>query len=154
MATLDLTDAPLDGDMAVIMSGLMSFNASDVGPPERRSLAVFIRGDDGKVIGGLLGVTAWGWLFTQWLFVPEALRGREWPAGCSPRRKPKPWNADATAPGSTPSIRTRCEPMSARAMWPSVHSPTSRPAAAGRSCKAARRNILISYVIPSSRWAP
>ncbi|MBO9099073.1 MULTISPECIES: GNAT family N-acetyltransferase [unclassified Rhizobium] len=76
MATLDLTDAPLDGDMAVIMSGLMSFNASDVGPPERRSLAVFIRGDDGKVIGGLLGVTAWGWLFTQWLFVPEALRGQ------------------------------------------------------------------------------
>lgn len=73
---LDLTDTPLDADMAVIMSGLTGFNTADVGPPERRPLAVLIRDDDGKVIGGTLGFTAWGWLFTQWLFVPEVLRGQ------------------------------------------------------------------------------
>jgi GNAT superfamily N-acetyltransferase len=78
MATpqLDLTDAPSDGDMAIIMSGLTAFNTADVGPAERRSLAVLIRDDDGKVIGGMFGFTGWDWLFTQWLFIPEALRGQ------------------------------------------------------------------------------
>src|ERR1700712_1700722 len=73
---LDLTDTPSDGDMAVVMSGLTAFNTADVGPSERRSLAVFIRDADGKVIGGMFGYTGWDWLFTQWLFIPEALRGQ------------------------------------------------------------------------------
>ncbi len=73
---LDLTDAPVDADMAVIMSGLTGFNTADVGPPGRRPLAVLIRDDNGQIIGGTLGFTAWGWLFTQWLFVPEPLRGQ------------------------------------------------------------------------------
>jgi GNAT superfamily N-acetyltransferase len=73
---LDLTDAPSDGDLAIIMSGLTAFNTADVGPSERRSLAVFIRDDAGKVIGGMFGYTGWDWLFTQWLFIPESLRGR------------------------------------------------------------------------------
>ena len=73
---LDLTDTPRDDDMAVVMSGLTAFNATDVGPSERRSLAVFIRDDDGKVVGGMFGYTGWDWLFTQWLFIPETLRGQ------------------------------------------------------------------------------
>jgi GNAT superfamily N-acetyltransferase len=73
---LNLTDAPSDSDMAVVMSGLTAFNTADVGPSERRSLAVFIRDDGGKVIGGMFGYTGWDWLFTQWLFIPESLRGQ------------------------------------------------------------------------------
>lgn len=73
---LDLTDAPSDGDMAIIMSGLTAFNTADVGPSQRRSLAVLIRGDDDAVVGGMFGYTGWGWLFTQWLFIPEPLRGQ------------------------------------------------------------------------------
>lgn len=73
---LDLTDTPADADMAVIMSGLTGFNTADVGPPGRRPLAVLIRDDDGSVVGGTLGSTAWGWLYIQWLFVPERLRGQ------------------------------------------------------------------------------
>ena len=78
MATpqLDLTDEPADADMAVIMSGLTGFNTADVGPPGRRPLAVLIRDEDGSVVGGTLGSTAWGWLYIQWLFVPERLRGQ------------------------------------------------------------------------------
>ena len=78
MATpqLDLTDEPADADMAVIMNGLTGFNTADVGPPGRRPLAVLIRDEDGSVVGGTLGSTAWGWLYIQWLFVPERLRGQ------------------------------------------------------------------------------
>jgi hypothetical protein len=54
---LDLTDAPSDGDTAVVMQGLTAFNTVDVGPSDRRALAVFIRDDDGKVIGGMFGYT-------------------------------------------------------------------------------------------------
>lgn len=73
---LELTDVPSDVDMAVIMSGLTDFNAADIGPSNRRPLAILIRDDDGKVVGGMFGYTGWDWLFTQWLFIPEALRGQ------------------------------------------------------------------------------
>ena len=75
MMKLDVTATPLPEDVAAIADGLTAFNEADVGPSERSPLAVLIRDVEGKVIGGTNGYTAWGWLFTQWLFVPEALRG-------------------------------------------------------------------------------
>jgi GNAT superfamily N-acetyltransferase len=74
--TFDLTDAPTDAEIAAVSTGLTDFNVSDVGPSGRRTLAVLVRNESGNVIGGTLGYTGWGWLFTQWLFVPEALRGQ------------------------------------------------------------------------------
>jgi GNAT superfamily N-acetyltransferase len=76
MFDLELTDAPSEGDLAAISSGLTAFNAADVGPSGRRTLAILIRDRAGNTTGGISGYTGWGWLFTQWLFVPEALRGR------------------------------------------------------------------------------
>ncbi|TCL74732.1 GNAT family N-acetyltransferase [Rhizobium sp. BK251] len=76
MPLLDLTDEPSESDLSVISDGIAHFNDEDIRPSERRPLAVLIRDDDGKVIGGLSGRTAWGWLFVQLLFVPEALRGQ------------------------------------------------------------------------------
>jgi GNAT superfamily N-acetyltransferase len=76
MPLFDLTDAPSEGDLAAIGEGLTAFNAADIGPSKRRSLAVLIRNEGGKTIGGISGYTAWGWLFTAWLFVPETLRGQ------------------------------------------------------------------------------
>ncbi|CDN54886.1 Blasticidin S-acetyltransferase [Neorhizobium galegae bv. officinalis bv. officinalis str. HAMBI 1141] len=75
MTQLDVTASPSPEELAVIGEGLTAFNDADVGPSERKPLAVLIRNVDDKVIGGLSGYTAWGWLFTQWLFVPETLRG-------------------------------------------------------------------------------
>jgi GNAT superfamily N-acetyltransferase len=76
MVELSLTDKPFESDLAAISSGLTDFNAADVGPSERRPLAVFIHDATGNAIGGMSGYTGWGWLFTQWLFVPENLRGQ------------------------------------------------------------------------------
>ncbi|MFB9952278.1 GNAT family N-acetyltransferase [Rhizobium puerariae] len=74
-AQFEVTASPLPEDLATIGDGLSAFNDADVGPSGRKPLAVLIRDAEGKVIGGLHGYTAWGWLFTQWLFIPEALRG-------------------------------------------------------------------------------
>jgi GNAT superfamily N-acetyltransferase len=76
MPQLDLTATPSQEDLAVINERLTGFNAEDVGPSGRQSVAVFIRDADGKAVGGLSGYTAWGWLFTQWLFVPAEFRGQ------------------------------------------------------------------------------
>src|ERR1700761_7427409 len=76
MTALDVTETPSERDMAVIAERLTGFNAEDVGPSGRRVVAVVIRDEDGQAQGGLSGYTAWGWLFTQLLFVPPEYRGQ------------------------------------------------------------------------------
>ncbi|ARM89405.1 GCN5-related N-acetyltransferase protein [Rhizobium sp. CIAT894] len=75
MPAFELTASPSPEELAVITDALSAFNNSDVGPADRRPLAVLIRDTDGKVTGGLSGFTAWGWLFTQMLYIPDTLRG-------------------------------------------------------------------------------
>lgn len=74
--TLDVTTAPSPDDLSVIGTGLTAFNEAEVGPAERQLIAVLIRNAKGHVLGGLSGYTAWNWLFTQLLFIPEDLRGQ------------------------------------------------------------------------------
>lgn len=76
--TLSVTAAPTAAEMAAIGDGLAGFNQSDVGPANREALAVLLRDDDGAIVGGLLGYTAWGWLYTQWLWLSESQRGAGW----------------------------------------------------------------------------
>ncbi|MHC2219090.1 GNAT family N-acetyltransferase [Rhizobium leguminosarum] len=75
MPEFELTASPSPEELAVITDALSASNNSDVGPSDRRQLAVLIRDTDGKVTGGLSGFTAWGWLFTQMLYIPDTLRG-------------------------------------------------------------------------------
>ncbi|ANL29005.1 GCN5-related N-acetyltransferase protein [Rhizobium phaseoli] len=75
MRGFELTGAPSPEELAAIADALSAFNTGDVGPADRRPLAILIRDTDGKVTGGLSGFTAWGWLFTQMLYIPETLRG-------------------------------------------------------------------------------
>lgn len=74
--SLDLTDKPAADELAVILDGLSAFNEQDVGPAERVPLAILIRDETDRAIGGLSGYTSWNWLFTQLLFIPETLRGQ------------------------------------------------------------------------------
>ncbi len=73
--TLEVTATPSPDDIAVLGDGLGAYNAADVGPSDRQGLAVLLRQQD-AITGGIAGFTAWGWLYVQWLFVPEALRGQ------------------------------------------------------------------------------
>ncbi|TIT83404.1 MAG: GNAT family N-acetyltransferase, partial [Mesorhizobium sp.] len=66
---------------AFLGEGLSAFNDGDVGASGRKTLAVFVRDDAGAIVAGISGYTAWGWLYVQWLWVDEKLRGRRIAAG-------------------------------------------------------------------------
>ena len=74
--TLETTADPLAEDLAFLAERLTAFNDSDVGHSGRKALAVFVRDEDGAVVAGISGYTAWGWLYVQWLWVDEKLRGQ------------------------------------------------------------------------------
>ena len=73
--SISVTEAPAADDLALIGGRLTAFNEADVGPADRRPLAVVVRDDAGSIVAGISGYTAWGWLYVQWLWVAEAQRG-------------------------------------------------------------------------------
>ncbi|MDX8516706.1 GNAT family N-acetyltransferase [Mesorhizobium dulcispinae] len=74
--TLEVTTDPLPRDLAFVGEALTAFNDGDVGVSGRKTLAVFVRDDAGAIVAGISGYTAWGWLYVQWLWVDEKLRGQ------------------------------------------------------------------------------
>ena len=74
--TLETTAEPLAKDLTFLAERLTAFNDGDVGHSARKALAVFVRDEDGAVVAGISGYTAWGWLYVQWLWVDERLRGQ------------------------------------------------------------------------------
>jgi GNAT superfamily N-acetyltransferase len=75
---IELSETPDEADLAALGAALAAFNAADVGPSGQRKLAILLRGGAGEVVGGLSGYTAWGWLYVQWLWLSEPLRGQGW----------------------------------------------------------------------------
>lgn len=73
---LIVTDKPEPNELGAIGENLSAFNDADVGPSERRTLVVLVRDEAGALKAGINGYTGWGWLFTQWLWVDESLRGQ------------------------------------------------------------------------------
>jgi GNAT superfamily N-acetyltransferase len=72
-----LEDQPTLALRQVVFDLLEAFNQSKAGPELEVPLALLIHDDDeGAVIGGLWGLTYYGWLFVELLFVPEFLRGQ------------------------------------------------------------------------------
>lgn len=72
---VSVTATPSPEELRTIGDSLGAFNDADVGPSERTPLAATVRGEDGRLLAGLSGYTAWGWLYVQWLWVDEAGRG-------------------------------------------------------------------------------
>lgn len=73
---LVVTDKPEPNELGAIGENLSAFNDADVGPSERRTLAILVRDEAGALKAGINGYTGWGWLFTQWLWVDESLPGQ------------------------------------------------------------------------------
>ncbi|MFK4825767.1 GNAT family N-acetyltransferase [Paenochrobactrum sp. BZR 588] len=72
----EVTATPSADDLAFVGQQLSAFNDADVGASDRKSLAVFVRDENGKILAGISGYTAWGWLYIQWLWVDSSLRGQ------------------------------------------------------------------------------
>lgn len=72
----EITDTPESQALTRVQTGLTEYNEAEVGPAEKRALAVFVRDEDEAVVAGLLGNTAWGWLYVQWLWIDDRARGQ------------------------------------------------------------------------------
>lgn len=73
--SLFVTDTPTSNELDAIGGHLAAFNERDVGPADRRPIVVVVR-DGRKIVAGISGYTAWGWLYVQWLWVDETQRGK------------------------------------------------------------------------------
>lgn len=71
-----MTDVPDDDLRKGILTPLVAYNQAKTGRSDQRPLIVAIDDDEGRVIGGLWGRTAYDWLFVELLVVPQPLRGR------------------------------------------------------------------------------
>jgi GNAT superfamily N-acetyltransferase len=62
--------------VSAIQRGLHAYNQERGGPYDREPVTVLARDAAGKVVGGLLGLTYWNWLFIDWLWLAPPMRGR------------------------------------------------------------------------------
>ena len=61
---------------SILLNLMMAYNESKTGPSGFALLAVTLDdAESGQLIGGLWGRTVYDWLFVEFLFVPEHLRG-------------------------------------------------------------------------------
>jgi GNAT superfamily N-acetyltransferase len=71
-----ICDAPTDADRAAILDTLAAFNARHGYPADPKPVAILIKDEAGQVTGGLWGRTVYGWLYVDYLVVPDSMRGR------------------------------------------------------------------------------
>ncbi|MBW4697882.1 MAG: GNAT family N-acetyltransferase [Aphanocapsa lilacina HA4352-LM1] len=74
--TVGAEDQPRLEDMEFLGEQLARFNAEQAGEDNFRRLALFLRAEDGSIVGGLVGATYWQWLYVDLLWVDERLRGQ------------------------------------------------------------------------------
>ena len=78
--TITLTDQPDPVDAKFIEDGLAAYNLQFAPPYGTQKLAVLLRDDDGELVGGILGLTWWGWLRIDIVWLDETVRGQDWGA--------------------------------------------------------------------------
>ena len=73
---MELVENAVPEDIKVIQDGLADYNRTKVGPENYSPMHFFLRDDQNRVIGGLLGVVYWGWCTVEYLWVSEEVRGQ------------------------------------------------------------------------------
>jgi GNAT superfamily N-acetyltransferase len=61
-------------DVAIVHDGLRAFNVAHIGDPGLIEVNVFLRDDDGTVVGGLTGHIKWRWLYVAKLWIDDRHR--------------------------------------------------------------------------------
>ena len=65
---------PSDEDIRQVREGLQQFNRLHVPDDDYQPMVLFLRDSEGKIFGGLLGETYWGWLHIGILWLLELIR--------------------------------------------------------------------------------
>ena len=66
---------PAPADAETVRAGLLAFDVARAGDQGIAPVAVFARDAEGRVVGGLLGIIMWEWLYVRNFWLPEELRG-------------------------------------------------------------------------------
>ncbi len=67
--------APDPAAIQAVRDGLIAYNRVQAPDVAFQPLSIVLRDPTGRVVGGLLGATYWGWLVIQVLWVDDGLRG-------------------------------------------------------------------------------
>lgn len=62
----------------MIERALIEHNEARSEPRNYTPLVIFLRDTEGQIVGGLRGVTVWGWLFVSQLWVADNFRGQDY----------------------------------------------------------------------------
>lgn len=77
---IELTTSPAPEDARTISQGLVSFNRAavkELEPPEDElKFSIFVRDEDGHVVGGLRALCFWNTLHIELLWLKESIRGQ------------------------------------------------------------------------------
>jgi GNAT superfamily N-acetyltransferase len=72
--SLTLEATPSEADLEAIRDGLHAFNTLAASDDGHQNLTLFLRDENGALLGGLLGDTYWGWLHVAILWLDEKAR--------------------------------------------------------------------------------
>lgn len=75
---ISIEDNPAPADLNIIERSLAEHNEAKSEPRNYTPLSIFLRTAEGQIVGGLRGVTVWGWLFVSQLWVAEHLRNLDY----------------------------------------------------------------------------
>lgn len=67
---------PSDEEFETLKFGLNGFNEFYTGLLYRETVSSFVKDDNDKTVGGILGEIKWGWLYVQGLWISEPLRSK------------------------------------------------------------------------------
>ncbi|MBN2499602.1 MAG: GNAT family N-acetyltransferase [Anaerolineales bacterium] len=74
--SIQVEDNPAKEDTDFLDAGLREYNRKFTSVDDHQPLAVFLRDDQGVIIGGLHGAIYWGWLYIAIFWLHANLRGQ------------------------------------------------------------------------------
>jgi GNAT superfamily N-acetyltransferase len=74
--TLSVEKESKKEDIDAVCQGLREFNLQHVPDDNHQPLAILLRDPQGKILGGLLGETYWGWLYISIFWLDTSIRGQ------------------------------------------------------------------------------
>jgi ribosomal protein S18 acetylase RimI-like enzyme len=72
----EITEVIKEEDREAIFQGLLEYNLARIEDMNKKELGVYVNGETGKKVAGLIGETHGNWLFVKYLWVSEELRGQ------------------------------------------------------------------------------
>ncbi|AKG24042.1 GNAT family N-acetyltransferase [Calothrix sp. 336/3] len=73
--SIHLEENPAKSDIDAIIRQVCQYNETFVNKDVLDYLAAFLRDEQGEIVGGVVGIIHWQWLFISHLWVKERLRG-------------------------------------------------------------------------------